>query len=207
MRPESHRDGTIRTVTSSNLESHAYVFHREQLASDSQLRSSYPSCDMETGGSSSSLCGCGRSFLQPSAMSNHQRTCPNTKKRFSNALTKAREAWTQRKKCRLDVSPTSLPEVAESASRQLNQVSFSSYLQVKANRSRRKFPVLGPAILVTRRQLTPVTPFLCSIAAAGRTGHVSFPSASGIVYRNHRHLSLPRRSHRLGRALQSPICW
>ncbi|KAG1906805.1 uncharacterized protein F5891DRAFT_1182215 [Suillus fuscotomentosus] len=51
----------------------------------------------------STNCTCGRSFAQLNAYANHQRTCRKRKKRLSNALTKAKEVWTTRKKlCKED---------------------------------------------------------------------------------------------------------
>jgi hypothetical protein len=46
------------------------------------------------------VCACGRSFAQLNAYANHQRTCKKRKKHLSNALTKAKEVWTARKKVR-----------------------------------------------------------------------------------------------------------
>jgi hypothetical protein len=75
-----------------------------------------------------SVCECGRSFLQSSAMSKHQCTCTKTRKRFSNAWTKAREVWTQRKKPRLEdaVTPTVVPEVTENPSTETRQPTMDS---------------------------------------------------------------------------------
>ena len=53
---------------------------------------------------SESLCVCGRSFLQPSALTNHQRTCQSSKKRLSSALGKAKQLWEGRKRRRLQTS-------------------------------------------------------------------------------------------------------
>ncbi|KAG2741806.1 hypothetical protein P692DRAFT_201726163 [Suillus brevipes Sb2] len=48
-------------------------------------------------------CTCGRSFAQLNAYANHQRTCKKRKKHLSNALAKAKELWTTRKRpCRED---------------------------------------------------------------------------------------------------------
>jgi hypothetical protein len=46
-------------------------------------------------------CPCGRSFLQHSALSKHQKSCQRSKKRLSFALGKAKEIWTGRKRPRL----------------------------------------------------------------------------------------------------------
>ncbi|KAG1814221.1 hypothetical protein EV424DRAFT_1326059, partial [Suillus variegatus] len=43
-------------------------------------------------------CTCGRSFAQLNAYANHQRTCKKRKKHLSNALAKAKELWTTRKR-------------------------------------------------------------------------------------------------------------
>ncbi|KAI0064190.1 hypothetical protein BV25DRAFT_1800682 [Artomyces pyxidatus] len=64
-------------------------------------------------------CCCGRSFLQPSALTHHQKSCTKSKKRLSSALANAKEAWMARKKARTvrDLSstpiPTTLPESQE----------------------------------------------------------------------------------------------
>jgi hypothetical protein len=46
------------------------------------------------------VCTCGRSFAQLNAYANHQRTCKKRKKHLSNALAKAKEVWTARKRPR-----------------------------------------------------------------------------------------------------------
>ncbi|KAG2045967.1 hypothetical protein BDR06DRAFT_1040545 [Suillus hirtellus] len=49
------------------------------------------------------VCTCGRGFSQLNAYANHQRTCKKRKKHLSNALAKAKEIWTARKRlCRED---------------------------------------------------------------------------------------------------------
>jgi hypothetical protein len=49
----------------------------------------------------STICTCGRSFAQLNAYANHQRTCNKRKKHLSDALAKAKELWTTRKRpCR-----------------------------------------------------------------------------------------------------------
>ncbi|KAG2156448.1 uncharacterized protein EDB93DRAFT_1247157 [Suillus bovinus] len=51
----------------------------------------------------STICKCGRSFAQLNAYANHQRTCKKRKKYLSNALAKAKEVWTARKRpCKED---------------------------------------------------------------------------------------------------------
>ncbi|KIM75847.1 hypothetical protein PILCRDRAFT_98847 [Piloderma croceum F 1598] len=47
-------------------------------------------------------CLCGRSFAQQSALSNHKRSCSKSKKRFSATLDMAKQAWTNRKRRRVD---------------------------------------------------------------------------------------------------------
>lgn len=47
------------------------------------------------------ICPCGRTFVQPGALNYHKRSCSYTKKRLSQALEKAKEAWTSRKRMRL----------------------------------------------------------------------------------------------------------
>lgn len=51
----------------------------------------------------STVCRCGRSFAQLNAYANHQRTCKKRKKYLSNALSKAKELWTTRKRPRREV--------------------------------------------------------------------------------------------------------
>jgi hypothetical protein len=46
------------------------------------------------------VCTCGRGFAQLNAYGNHQRTCKKRKKHLSNALAKAKELWTARKRPR-----------------------------------------------------------------------------------------------------------
>ena len=46
------------------------------------------------------VCTCGRGFAQLNAYGNHQRTCKKRKKHLSNALVKAKELWTARKRPR-----------------------------------------------------------------------------------------------------------
>jgi len=46
------------------------------------------------------VCTCGRTFAHLNAYGNHQRTCKKRKKHLSNALAKAKEAWTARKRSR-----------------------------------------------------------------------------------------------------------
>lgn len=50
----------------------------------------------------SESCVCGRSFSLPSALTYHRRTCQKTKKRFSEALAKAKEVWAAKKRRRTD---------------------------------------------------------------------------------------------------------
>lgn len=54
-----------------------------------------------TGYSAICQCTCGRSFAQLNAYANHQRTCKKQKKHLSNALSKAKELWSTKKRpCR-----------------------------------------------------------------------------------------------------------
>lgn len=46
------------------------------------------------------VCTCGRGFAQLNAYGNHQRVCKKRKKHLSNALAKAKEVWTARKRPR-----------------------------------------------------------------------------------------------------------
>ncbi|KAH7913386.1 hypothetical protein BJ138DRAFT_1099475, partial [Hygrophoropsis aurantiaca] len=61
---------------------------------------------------SAQKCHCGRSFAQENAFTNHVRTCSKTKRRISQALTKAKELWSSRKRRKLGVvhngDPTSI---------------------------------------------------------------------------------------------------
>jgi hypothetical protein len=50
-------------------------------------------------------CGCGRAFSTPQAYTNHERTCQKTKKRFSSALTKAKEVWASKKRRKTEAEP------------------------------------------------------------------------------------------------------
>lgn len=43
-------------------------------------------------------CTCGRTFLQHSALTNHQRTCPRTKKHLATALLVAKEQFESKKR-------------------------------------------------------------------------------------------------------------
>jgi len=47
-------------------------------------------------------CVCGRTFSQPGALSYHKRSCSKSKKRFSDALAKAKEVWNDRKRRRVE---------------------------------------------------------------------------------------------------------
>jgi hypothetical protein len=50
----------------------------------------------------SQYCSCGKSFSLPGALKYHQRTCSRAKKRLAGVLAKAREAWNDRKKRRIE---------------------------------------------------------------------------------------------------------
>ncbi|KAG2119855.1 uncharacterized protein F5147DRAFT_647723 [Suillus discolor] len=77
-------------------------------ASDPKMDASLSACESSSsvnvaGYSTASgcQCTCGRSFAQLNVYANHQRTCRKQKKYLSNALAKAKEVWTTRKKlCR-----------------------------------------------------------------------------------------------------------
>lgn len=59
------------------------------------------------------VCLCGRSFLQLSAFSKHQRSCQKSKRRLSNALGKAKQKWTsKRRKLDLDDHTANAPAAA-----------------------------------------------------------------------------------------------
>jgi hypothetical protein len=47
-------------------------------------------------------CACGRTFLQHNALTNHQRTCPRTRKRLAAALSAAQEQFEAKKRRRLE---------------------------------------------------------------------------------------------------------
>ena len=49
-------------------------------------------------------CACGRSFTQQSALSKHQKSCQRSKKQLSVALDKAKSAWSEKKRQRLDLN-------------------------------------------------------------------------------------------------------
>jgi hypothetical protein len=49
-----------------------------------------------------SVCACGRSFLQPGALTKHKRTCRSSKKRLSSALEQAKRFWKGSKRRRLE---------------------------------------------------------------------------------------------------------
>jgi len=67
-------------------------------------------------------CVCGKTFSQPGTFTHHKRICSKTKKRLAEALVKAREVWSSRKKRRTGTSenaPTSSQSVdAEGSSAQ-----------------------------------------------------------------------------------------
>jgi len=49
---------------------------------------------------SSLICVCGRSFAQPGGLAYHHRSCKKAKVRLAEALDKAKDAWTDRRKRR-----------------------------------------------------------------------------------------------------------
>lgn len=60
------------------------------------------------GATFSETCICGKSFSQPGTYTHHKRICVKTKKRLAEALGKAKESWTIRKKRRLGTSSKSM---------------------------------------------------------------------------------------------------
>ena len=61
--------------------------------------------DRDGDSSLSETCICGRTFIQPSALHYHQRSCTKTKKRLAGALSKAKEAWGRKKRRILEPEP------------------------------------------------------------------------------------------------------
>jgi hypothetical protein len=64
----------------------------------------------------SERCVCGRTFSQPYALTNHQRTCKKRKSRLSSALAKAKDFWINRKRPRLNAPEAGLTLVAPAQS-------------------------------------------------------------------------------------------
>jgi hypothetical protein len=64
----------------------------------------------------SERCVCGRTFSQPYALTNHQRTCKKRKSRLSSALAKAKDLWVNRKRPRLKAPEAGLTLVAPTQS-------------------------------------------------------------------------------------------
>jgi hypothetical protein len=60
--------------------------------------------DLESDRQSSSICVCNRSFAQPGGLAYHQCSCKKAKARLAGALTKAKDAWTERKRRRLEAA-------------------------------------------------------------------------------------------------------
>lgn len=88
------------------------------------------------------LCICGRGFPKLSALTNHKRTCGQTKKRLFDALLGAKEAWTQKKRPRQEAQESapqskmppdpSLPAVSAELSSPLGRTVVSNiYLILK----------------------------------------------------------------------------
>lgn len=48
------------------------------------------------------LCLCGRNFTSPAALNYHRRSCKDSKKRLSSALSAAKELWVSRKKRKIE---------------------------------------------------------------------------------------------------------
>ena len=55
---------------------------------------------------------CGKSFSQSSTFTYHQRNCSKTKRCLSEALTKAKEAWSVRKRCHIVVSENGSAQIS-----------------------------------------------------------------------------------------------
>lgn len=71
--------------------------------SDLKMDESSESSSFATQAGYSTVCKCRRSFAQLNAYANHQCTCKKRKKYLSNALAKAKEVWTARKRpCKED---------------------------------------------------------------------------------------------------------
>ena len=51
---------------------------------------------------SSLTCICGRSFALPGGLAYHHRSCKKSKVRLAGALRTAKDAWTNRKRCRFE---------------------------------------------------------------------------------------------------------
>jgi hypothetical protein len=66
---------------------------------------SFTRSDRDGNSSLSEACICGRTFIQPSALHYHQRSCTKTKKRLAGALSKAKEAWGRKKRRILEPEP------------------------------------------------------------------------------------------------------
>lgn len=49
-------------------------------------------------------CVCGKTFSQPGTFTHHKRICSKTKKRLAEALVKAKEVWSSRKKRRIGMA-------------------------------------------------------------------------------------------------------
>lgn len=74
------------------------------------------------------ICQCGRSFSQHGALHYHQRSCAKTKKRLVGALAKAKEAWSSRKKRRVEnVNPHPQVDFVDHTSGQASNL-VSTYL-------------------------------------------------------------------------------
>jgi hypothetical protein len=88
------------------------------------------SLPQSSGGNLSSFseaCICGRTFIQPSALHYHQRSCTKTKKRLAGALSKAKETWRRKKRRILEPEPeTPSQEVVDHDNESQNVVMNSS---------------------------------------------------------------------------------
>jgi hypothetical protein len=73
-------------------------------------------CNSATG--NGETCLCGRTFHQPSAFTNHKRTCAQSRKQLISALDKAKQIWAEKKRKRdhlqLVATSTATPATAQS---------------------------------------------------------------------------------------------
>lgn len=68
-------------------------------------------------------CVCGRTFSQPYALTNHQRSCKKRKSRLSSALAKAKDLWTSRKRPRSNAPEAGLTVVVPAQSSTVDESS------------------------------------------------------------------------------------
>jgi uncharacterized protein YecT (DUF1311 family) len=63
--------------------------------------------------SDSYTCTCGRSFAQPGGLAYHHRSCKKAKVRLAGALSKAKGAWTDRKRRRCEATQAERENISE----------------------------------------------------------------------------------------------